>query len=174
MAGFDLFAVSINPSNRQVRPGYFATFLRSVLRETGLDPGRLAVELHEEAMADPEVVNVVLGELSDLGVGLWLDDFGTGLSPLLYLKHYPFSVLKVDRRYILEMDSDPKLALLATGIVGLGRHLGLATIAEGVVSEAQVAVLREHGCDMGQGWHYHRPLPAAEVTALLQVQGRSR
>ncbi len=169
--GFDLPTVSFNPAIGQFRPKHLSSFLQMVLTETGLDPRFLAIELHEDHMPDPAVAVVVLTELATLGIPLWIDDFGMGPSGVRYLKHFPFAVLKIDLSFVWNMDTDPRWDAIVSGLVGLAHHLRLRAVAEGVTNDAQLALLRAHGCDLIQGWRYSPPLPAAELTALLQ-EGR--
>lgn len=148
VAELDLPIVSMNISPAQLKPGYLGPHLRSILDETGLDPQRLAVELHEQFMSEPMIAQTVLAELANVGIPLWSDDFGTGPSALPYLTHFPFSVLKIDKGFVWTMMEDPRWARTVTGLIGLAHHLGLRVIAEGVRSATQIELLREHGCDM--------------------------
>ncbi len=171
LTDLDLPILSMNVSPSQLKPGYFPPLLGSILEETGLDPRRLAVELHEVFMPDPVVAQTVLAELASVGIPLWADDFGTGPSALPYLAHFPFSVLKIDKGFVWTMMDNPPWARTVTGLIGLAHHLDLKVIAEGVTSIAQIELLRAHGCDMIQGGYFSPPVPVDIITAILQAGG---
>lgn len=170
-AGLDLPIVSMNISPAQAKPNCLGPYLRSLLDETGIEPHRLAVEVHEQFIPDPLNAQIVLAEVASVGIPLWIDDFGTGPSALPYLTHFPFSVLKIDKAFVWTMMEDPQWAKTVTGLIGFAHHLGLRVIAEGVRSAAQLEFLREHGCDMVQGGYFSQPVPVGVVTALLQSGG---
>ncbi|WP_180970139.1 putative bifunctional diguanylate cyclase/phosphodiesterase [Deinococcus planocerae] len=140
----------------------------AALREAGLAPGRLMVELTENVlMSDVEATLHTLGALRDLGVRLAVDDFGTGYSSLSYLRHFPIDDLKVDRSFIAGLGHDKTGTELARVIAVLGHTLGLNTVAEGVETADQYAEVRALGYAMAQGYYIAHPLPAAEARALL-------
>ena len=101
---------------------------------------------------------------------LSLDDFGTGYSSLAYLKRFPVGKLKIDRSFIRDLASDPDDRAIASTIISMGRNLRLTVLAEGVENAQQLALLRDMGCDMAQGYYFSRPLPAGEMTVLLRQQ----
>src|SRR3712207_7681771 len=102
-----------------------------------------------------------------MGVGLAIDDFGTGHSSLAYLKRLPVHELKIDRSFVMNMSTDDNDAVIVRSTVDLAHNLGLRVVAEGVESEAVAQTLTALGCDVAQGYHYGRPVPAAAITALL-------
>jgi EAL domain-containing protein (putative c-di-GMP-specific phosphodiesterase class I) len=139
-----------------------------VLRETGLDPGRLTLEITESVlMADVERTIGRLTRLRRLGVRLAIDDFGTGYSSLGYLSRFPVEVLKVDKSFVDDISVSERSRMLAAAVVGLGDTLGMTTLAEGVESEDQRRVLEELGCQNGQGYLFGRPMPAVDFAAIL-------
>ncbi|MDO8964270.1 MAG: EAL domain-containing protein [Coriobacteriia bacterium] len=159
--------VSVNISARQfAQPGLLDT-VRDVLRETGLSPDRLVLELTESVvMSDPKEAAVVLARLNELGVGLSVDDFGTGYSSLSYLRRFPFDTLKIDRSFVMDIPNDPDNMTIVEAVVGLAHSLKMKVTAEGVETEEQCRYLRDLGCDEIQGFLVSRPVPAAEFEAL--------
>jgi diguanylate cyclase (GGDEF)-like protein len=155
-------AVSVNVSARQFDdPGLLETVERA-LAASGLAGERLVLEITETAlMRDPHRTAAVLRDLKGLGVRVSVDDFGTGYSSLAYLQQFPVDALKIDRRFVAEAGP------LVQTLVQLGRSLGLRTVAEGIEDEAQLAHLRELGCDRGQGYLFAPPLEVAALERFL-------
>jgi EAL domain-containing protein (putative c-di-GMP-specific phosphodiesterase class I) len=138
-----------------------------------LPPGRLEVEITESAiMRHPERAVAALNTLRESGVGVALDDFGTGYSSLSYLRRFPIDTLKIDLSFILEIDQNEEDAEIVAAIVAMAHTLGLRVIVEGVESDAQLAVIIAKNCDVVQGFVYSRPMPAADVPALLRAPMR--
>jgi EAL domain-containing protein (putative c-di-GMP-specific phosphodiesterase class I) len=133
----------------------------------------LELELTESVlMQQTEVADGSLQALKDLGVRLTLDDFGTGFSSLSYLQRFPISTLKIDRSFVQELSSklDNRTLdnrTLVAAIIGMGKSLGQTVIAEGIETQDQLDVLRGLSCDEGQGYHFCRPLPAADFATYL-------
>ncbi len=123
-------------------------------------------------MADTQRATQTLGELTALGVRLWLDDYGTGPSSLPLLEQFPFEILKIDRGDVSHIAEDPGAEAAVASMIELARSLGMAVVAEGVVTQDQLAVLRRHGCDHIQGWLFSRPLEAEALSDFL-VTGHS-
>ncbi|WNV74208.1 EAL domain-containing protein [Geodermatophilus sp. DSM 44513] len=165
--GEPLLTVSVNLSVRQLaEPGLLDT-VAQVLADTGLPAHTLTLELTESLLAaDDEDVVALLHRLKRLGVRLAVDDFGTGFSALAYLQRFPLDVLKVDRSFVRDVTT-PDSAALTAAVVALARSLRLATVAEGIETAEQAVALRALGCDTAQGFHFARPMPAPELTALL-------
>ena len=166
-AGGTPIGISINVSARQLDDPGLLTAVEHALRRSGLAGEHLILEITETAlMRDPAAAAEILGELRALGIRVAIDDFGTGYSSLAYLQQLPVDSLKIDRTFIAasarSRDSDPLIQTL----VQLGRSLGLRTVAEGIEDQAQLAHLRELGCDAGQGYLFAPPL---EVAALERV-----
>jgi EAL domain-containing protein (putative c-di-GMP-specific phosphodiesterase class I) len=118
-------------------------------------------------MVDPERSAGVLAGLRAMGVELAIDDFGTGYSSLAYLQRLPVSELKIDRCFVMKLASSPSDAAIVRSTIDMARNLGLRVVAEGVEDEASLDVLRELGCDLAQGFHLGRPMPAEDLTARL-------
>ena len=139
-----------------------------VLKETGLEPKYLELELTESmVMKNPEKAVVTLDALDQMGVRLSIDDFGTGYSSLSYLKRFPIDTLKVDRSFVCDIPSDTDDMLITTGIIGLAHSLGIQVVAEGVETAAQLSFLRAQNCDAMQGYYFSKPLPASAFAQLL-------
>jgi len=143
--------------------------------ELGLAPERIILELTEtSAMEDPAASLAMMTRLRVHGFHLSIDDFGTGYSSMLQLVRLPFSEIKVDKSFVMTAGSSEESRSVVRSVVDLGRSLGLKSTAEGVEDDATLHYLRECGCDLAQGYHIARPLPAAEVLAWARAQEASR
>jgi diguanylate cyclase (GGDEF)-like protein/PAS domain S-box-containing protein len=167
-AGLPLLSVAVNLSPRQFRQHNIASLIEESLRETGLDPHFLELEITESmVMQDVDRVASVLNELKRLGVYLAMDDFGTGYSSLGYLKRFPFDKLKIDQSFVRDITCDPNNAAIAKAVIAMAHSLHLKVIAEGVETQGQLNYLHRHGCDEMQGYYFSRPVPAGEFERLL-------
>lgn len=167
-AGVPLVTVAVNVSVRQFRQDAIVTAAERILRETGIQPHQIELELTESMMLESADQNTaILHKLHEMGFQLALDDFGTGFSSLGYLKRLPFHVLKIDRTFVQDIGLDNDDTTIAVSIIGLAHNLGMKAIAEGVETAEQRAFLRKHDCDFEQGFLFARPLPADEVALLL-------
>lgn len=156
--------VAVNVSVRQLRDESFVDTVSDVLLETGLCPEHLELEITESVVMDrPGRALASLSAFADLGVGLAIDDFGVGYSSLSYLKSLPVKTLKVDRSFVADVTANPDLESIVDAIIALGRKLSLHVVAEGVETEAQVALLRRLGCHTLQGFHLCRPKDAVAL-----------
>jgi len=163
-AGLSHLRVSVNLSPKQFREKELPRKVQSILRETGLDPGSLELELTESVLMDDQKYSIaVLDELKDLGALIALDDFGTGYSSLGVLKQFPVDTLKIDRSFIRDLGEDEEDRAICSAIVNLGQALKLQVMAEGVETEAQVGILRQQGCHLIQGFLFARPMPPDDV-----------
>jgi diguanylate cyclase (GGDEF)-like protein/PAS domain S-box-containing protein len=153
--------VSVNISARQFSDGQLGTRIATILRETGLPPACLELELTESIlMREVSEAMQILDGLKNLGLSIAVDDFGTGYSSLNYLKQFPIDVLKIDRTFVDGLPSGEQDAQIARAIIAMAHSLNLAVIAEGVETHEQLDFLREHGCDEVQGYLFGRPMPA--------------
>jgi len=167
--GFDDFRMAANVSLRQFRDSGFLYAVCSALDCSGLDSHNLQLEITESmAMEDPDRVIEVLGEMNDLGVTVAIDDFGTGYSSLAYLRRLPVSTIKIDRAFIMGLDSCEEANMLVSAMISLAHNFHLEVIAEGVETREQLAWLKENGCDQAQGFLWDRPLTAEAFTTLLE------
>jgi diguanylate cyclase (GGDEF)-like protein len=160
--------VAVNLSPVQFRHGDVVAAVQKALTLSGLDPARLELEVTESLwIQDTDVVLEQLMRLREMGISIALDDFGTGYSSLTYLWKFPFDKVKIDRSFVMEMESDPKAAAIVRTIVALGRTLNLTITAEGVETQAQARDLREAGYDQAQGYLFGRPLSFEQANELV-------
>ena len=163
------FTIGVNISAWQVQHPTMVESVRAALRESGLHPSMLMLEITESVMLrDTNVTLSRLRELKALGLSLAVDDFGTGYSSLSYLQRFPIDVLKIDKAFVDPLGASGDKASLTRAIVALGDALGLQMVAEGIERSEQVEGLRFLGCPIGQGFLFSRPLPAAAFSELLQ------
>jgi diguanylate cyclase len=168
-AGVAALRVSVNLSASQFRQERLVDSIRSALDDARLQPKFLEVELTESAvMSDPEESIAILEQLSRMGVLVSVDDFGTGYSSMSYLRRFPIDKLKIDRVFISEIIDRPEDASIVRAIVSLAHSLRLKVVAEGVETPAQLAFLKAVGCDEYQGYHFSKPLPAAEFESFVR------
>ncbi|WP_251972893.1 putative bifunctional diguanylate cyclase/phosphodiesterase [Sphaerotilus microaerophilus] len=164
--------VAVNLSALQFRRGDVERSVVEALRKSGLPGHALTLELTESILiSDTEQVLSVIRNLKRLGVRLAIDDFGTGYSSLSYLKRLAVDTLKIDRSFVGDLARDPDDAAIVAAVVTMAHSLGLLTVAEGVEDEETRRQLHALGCDHAQGYHFARPLPAAEITRLLSEAG---
>jgi len=160
---------AVNLSLRNLRDPHLVETVEDALRRHGMPPACLRLELTESVvMIDVEETQATLVRLASLGVRLSIDDFGTGYSSLAYLSRLPVDELKIDRSFARRLTTDASDKTIVASTIGLGHSLGLSVVAEGVEDARTWALLQQLGCDVGQGYHIARPLPAAEATAWLQ------
>jgi EAL domain-containing protein (putative c-di-GMP-specific phosphodiesterase class I)/ActR/RegA family two-component response regulator len=172
-AGFPPVRMSVNLSPRQFYGSSLVETVTRVLQETGLDPQWLDLEITEGLILDnSEPVLEVMRQLKAMGVGLSLDDFGTGYSSLSYLRRFPVDRLKIDNSFITDVVSDEGAADIVRSILALAQKFGLAVVAEGVETEAQLGYLQQQGCHEMQGHLFSRALPAAQMEDLLRADRR--
>jgi diguanylate cyclase (GGDEF)-like protein/PAS domain S-box-containing protein len=167
--GLPAVPVAVNVSAVQFRQENFSKLIDRVLRETGLAPEYLELELTESLLlSNADVMFSVLRDLRAMGLKLAIDDFGTGYSSLSYLRRFPVGKLKIDRSFIRDVAVNPDDAAITTAIIGMAKSLNLKVIAEGVEDEAQVSFLRAHQCDESQGYYFSKPLAVDKVADKLR------
>jgi len=155
----------------QFRQDGFRELIRQVLRETGLDPCYIELELTESLLlSNADVMFEVLRNLKEMGLNLVIDDFGTGYSSLSYLRQFPFTKLKIDRSFIRDVAVNSDDAAITKAIISMAKGLGLKVVAEGVEDIAQLSFLREHECDEFQGYYFNQPLNTDDVPSKLRSQ----
>jgi len=167
--GLTAVPVAVNVSPVQFRQEDFCELIRTVLKETGLAPQHLELELTESLLlANADVMLSVIEELNAMGLTLAIDDFGTGYSNFGYLKQFRVSKLKIDRSFIRDVAVNHDDAAITTAIISMARSLNLKVIAEGVEDEAQMSFLRAHRCDEIQGYYFSKPLAVDQVADKLR------
>ncbi len=160
--------ISVNVSSKQLRGGELNDVIETVLASSGLKPSQLHLELTETAILNDEnQASVLLSRVRATGVKVWLDDFGTGFSGLSHLRRVPVDGVKIDRSFVTDLLRDPDDLALTTSIIAMAHSLGITVVAEGIETEGQYAVLRERGCDQGQGFWLGRPMLAQEIAKLF-------
>lgn len=161
--------VAVNVSPVQFRRGDLVAVVRHALEDTGMDAGRLELEITEGVLLqDTEATIATLTALKELGVKIAMDDFGTGYSSLSYLRRFPFDKIKIDRSFIADMGHDKDADSIINAVISLGRALGMKSNAEGVETIEQADLLRAQGCEEVQGFYFGRPMAGEQIDALLQ------
>jgi diguanylate cyclase (GGDEF)-like protein/PAS domain S-box-containing protein len=160
--------LSVNLSPVQFRHGDLVALVSSALKESGLEAGRLELEITEGVLLSDTVSALsTLISLRALGVRIAMDDFGTGYSSLGYLQKFTFDTIKIDRSFVGAIERRSEAEAIVRAVVGLGHSLGIRTCAEGVETAGQFAFLEGEGCDEVQGYYFSRPVPAADLAQLI-------
>ncbi len=173
--------VAVNISTRQFRDPNLVSTVRRCVRESGIDPSQLEVEITETMlMDDAEAAAFTVQRLHELGIKLAIDDFGTGYSSLNYLKRFPIDTVKIDRSFVTDIPNNTDDMAITAAVISMAHRLNLVVVAEGVETIDQLKFLSEHDCEYGQGYYFSRPLPFAEIqrffdpTVALIRQPRKR
>jgi EAL domain-containing protein (putative c-di-GMP-specific phosphodiesterase class I) len=160
--------VAVNCSPAQFQNGGFVDTVREVLKDTGLRPSRLEIEITESLLIRDTDANLkTLWGLKELGVRVSMDDFGTGYSSLGNLRSFPFDKIKIDRSFIHDLKNNVDAAAIIRAVVSLGRSLGITTTAEGVETRDQLQYLRAEGCAEVQGFYYSEARPSSDIHNML-------
>ncbi|MCU0124564.1 EAL domain-containing protein [Pseudomonas vlassakiae] len=168
-AGMGCLHVAINLSPKQFSDPDLVASIGLILKEEGLPPHLLELELTEGLLLEAtEDTHRQLDELKALGLTLAMDDFGTGYSSLSYLKKFPIDIIKIDRSFINEIPDNQDDMEITSAVVAMAHNLKLKVVAEGIETPAQLAFLRRHRCDVGQGYLFDRPIPGRELEEKLK------
>ena len=171
--GLPCTRIAVNLSARQFQQRDLAERVAQVLKETGLGPCGLQLEITESvAIQDVDYTVLMLGQLKEMGIEIAIDDFGTGHSALSYLRRFPIDAVKIDRSFVRDLTSSSNDSEIAAAVIDMSHRLKLDVIAEGVETEEQLAFLRQRRCDEMQGYLFSRPVPAAEFATIMR-QARS-
>jgi diguanylate cyclase (GGDEF)-like protein/PAS domain S-box-containing protein len=163
--------ITVNVSARQFADARLVNDIQDALQQTGVDPSRLQLEMTESvAAADPKLTVTVLSHLKHLGIGMVLDDFGTGMTSLRGLRQFPVDALKIDRSLVREMQTDRGAADIVELIIALAHKMNLKAIAQGIETPRQVERLMELGCEYGQGYYFSQPMEAQAAQQFLRQQ----
>ena len=169
MSGMTPLSIAINVSPMELRAPDFVSGVCSILKETGLEPRYLELELTDTAlMGDSRSVSETLRELKEIGVLLALDDFGTGHASLTHLKGFAIDALKIDQSFVRDLASHEDGASILTAMIGMGKNLNMQVVAKGIETREQLEILQRHGCPQAQGFYFSRPVPAVELGQSLQ------
>lgn len=164
--------VSVNLSGRQLQEERLRGLVNQTLQRTGLEPSRLALEITETMVVEHgEALVAELASIRQFGIHVALDDFGTGYASLARLDELPFNVLKIDRSFVTGMPADIRHRKIVPGVIALAHALELHVVAEGVETEREAAEVVSLGGKYAQGYHFHRPMPAERLRALLAEHG---
>lgn len=165
--GFSTLSIAVNISPRQFQDKDFLKIVRNVFRDIQLDPQFLQIEITESIMNNFQGSLSSLTELKQLGIKISIDDFGTGYSSLSYLKYLPIDEIKIDKSFVNDISINQRDIAIVKTIIDMGHHLHVFVTAEGIETEQQYLVLKEHHCNVGQGYLFSKPLPPAEVEQLF-------
>jgi len=169
-AGLPALTISVNVSAAEFRDKGFIEGVARALSETGIEAGHLELELTERVMMrDVGRAADAFKELKSMGIRLAVDDFGTGYSSLSYLRQFPIDVLKIDRSFVRQIADGNKGSPIVNAIIAMGENLNYIVVAEGVETDEQKLYLQAHGCAMGQGFLFGRPVPAAQFAQWLKA-----
>lgn len=168
-AGLPPLPVSVNLSTRQFQQENLIEMVELVLKETGMDPRFLMLEVTEStAMKNAEIANYIMKRLNKLGINFVMDDLGTGYSSLSYLKTFPIYALKIDKSFVQNIVTDSNDSAIVAAIISMAKSLRLKVVAEGVETTAQLEFLRSLGCDEVQGYLLGKPMTAGEFKKMLE------
>lgn len=166
--------IAVNVSPAQLRSPNFLPTIIHALADSGLDPGRLEIEITEGVLLNDSAANLaLLHKVRALGVRVSLDDFGTGYSSLNYLQLFPFDKIKIDRSFVSGMESRADCLAIVSAVIDLAHQLGMVTLAEGVEEEGQLEILRLKGCSMAQGWLFGKAMPSTHYAPTPDLEGES-
>jgi diguanylate cyclase (GGDEF)-like protein/PAS domain S-box-containing protein len=169
-AGLRLGTIAVNISAMEFRNENFLQGIFTILKDTGLDPKLLELELTESVlMKQSESAQSILRALRAGGVQVAVDDFGTGYSSLSYLGKFPVDALKIDQAFVRQITTAPDETGIVTAIISMGHSLHLRVVAEGVETHEELAFLQAHQCDQAQGYYFSRPVPADQFARLLET-----
>jgi diguanylate cyclase (GGDEF)-like protein/PAS domain S-box-containing protein len=167
--------IAVNLSARQFTQCELEQTVLQALEHSGIDPASLCLEITESVLLEePDRVSETISAVARHGVRFVLDDFGTGYSSLAYLGRLPIDGLKVDRSFVNELGSNSRSTAITTAIVRMAQALSIEVIAEGVENETQLKLVRDLGCDLAQGFYFHRPLQVPQISALLDAKQLKR
>jgi EAL domain-containing protein (putative c-di-GMP-specific phosphodiesterase class I) len=168
-ADVPIVPVAVNVSPLQFDRTDFAALVATLSNQAGVDPRWLRFEITESAvLKEPEKLIGTLQTLRALGSKVLIDDFGTGYSSLSYLNRLPVDILKIDRTFVRDLGKETVRTPIIGTVIELAKRLGMTTVAEGVETAEQAEMLREQGCDFGQGFHYSKPVAARHCSSLLR------
>lgn len=174
-AGYNKFKISFNISSHQLLQKSFPKIMMRMFKNTHIPAHLLDLELTETAfITQSSYFETILKKISDTGISITIDDFGTGHSSLTRLKHLPIKTLKIDKSFVLDIIPDSFDAIIVNSLITLGKKLGINVIAEGIETEAHLQFLIANGCPQGQGYYLCKPLNAKQMTAFLKKNMMAR
>ncbi|WP_050180609.1 putative bifunctional diguanylate cyclase/phosphodiesterase [Domibacillus robiginosus] len=168
--GYGRLGMSVNISVQQFQNRHFVETFQAIIQETEMDPAFLQIEITESMMQNTQETKWILDQLKGVGVKVSIDDFGTGYSSLSVIKELPLDCLKIDQSFVRDVTTSKKEAAIVKNIIDLADNLELNVVAEGIESADQLDMLRQLGCQTGQGYWFSRPLPECDADKLLEAQ----
>lgn len=165
--GLGIIPVAVNISVRQIKDDGFVEMIEETLQELQFEPDRLELEITESIMQDFEKSTNVLNKLKKLGVIISMDDFGTGYSSLNNLRHLPIDSIKIDKSFVDDIMEDFNQVSIVKAIIDMSQNMNFTTIAEGIETEDQLLFLKQNACQIGQGYHFSRPLPGSQLELFI-------
>jgi diguanylate cyclase (GGDEF)-like protein/PAS domain S-box-containing protein len=171
--GGPLIPISVNLSSQQFHQPKLAEYIMAILKETGLEPAYLELEITESMMMDATVSSSILNQLNEYGIRISLDDFGTGYSSLSYLKMFPIHKVKIDRSFIREITENNNDRAIVSTIIAMAQHLNMEVIAEGIETKDQLDILTDNSCQKIQGYYFSKPLSAVDVEKAFFIPERA-
>lgn len=167
--GLEIVKVGINISAKSFNNGDLAEIIEAKLKQYGIHGHEIVLEITESGFIENLInVNDNVSKLREFGIQVALDDFGTGYSSLSRLKDLYINYIKLDRTFVMNIDKDKDLKAMVESVILLSKNLGLKIVAEGIETESQLLILKELGCDLGQGYYIHKPMPAEELEDLIR------
>ncbi|WP_330202361.1 EAL domain-containing protein [Cyanobacterium sp. DS4] len=167
-SGLAPLKIAVNLSPRQCQPN-LVTSLKQILKETKLEPEYLELEITETSIiVHPELTKEILEELTEIGISITMDDFGSGYSSVGYLKKFPFQKIKIDQSFVRDLKNEPSELAIISAVITLGKGFNLQVVAEGVENQEQAYLLKNLQCDTMQGYFFSYPLPVDDATKFIQ------
>ena len=165
--------ISVNISPSQLTDAWLAQRIVRMLTETGFPADRLVVEITESSLfADMDLARSIVTSLKNQGIQLALDDFGTGFSSLSHLRSLPFDMIKIDRSFVANIDSNAESMAIVRAVTTLAGALSVPVCVEGIEGELSHSLVLQLGCQVGQGWYFGKPMPAEYAARLLAERDR--
>jgi EAL domain-containing protein (putative c-di-GMP-specific phosphodiesterase class I) len=169
LQNYDIHKISINISGKDISLPGFLTYVQDKILEFNIPRDRIIFELTESVMvSDHDKLRKLINDLSQLGVSISIDDYGTGYSSLTYISQLKFDELKIDKVFILDLDKSTRNLTIVKTTIDMAKNLNLKVVAEGVESGSIEKKLKESGCDIGQGYYYSKPLPFDQYLTWLE------
>lgn len=167
--GFPPFKIAVNLSPRQFQQKNLVNRFSEILKETELEPKYLELEITESSIIEhPDLTQHILGQLTDLGISISMDDFGSGYSSLGYLKKFPFKKIKIDQSFVKDLKNEPEDIAIISAVVTLGKGFNLQVVAEGIETLEQLQLLKELQCEIMQGYYFSHPLSVEHATNFIE------
>lgn len=167
--GLPPLKIAVNLSPRQFQQQNLVNRFNDILKQTGLDPKYLELEITESSIIEhPDLTQHILNQLINLGISISMDDFGSGYSSLGYLKKFPFNKIKIDQSFVKELTNEPEDLAIISAVLTLGKGFNLQVVAEGIETLEQLTLLKELQCEMMQGYYFSHPLAVEDATNFIE------